>query len=287
MIRPLLTRGIDLGFALISGALLLFGGFAGLQRPDLNLTVPTVVGGVLWLLLVGATASREGGAWRSWMGTLQFLTCWTLFPLLKGVRQVFLVHGADAALLAFDRHLWGGLSLPERAMRLERPWLSDLVCGCYFLFYFMVLVPSLIYAWWRRSVEARTFYSGLAAMYLIGMIGYASLPAAGPFLAFPEQFPYPPAGGAITAFLVHLVSQGITGMDVFPSLHAGIGSYVLGFLWLAGHRRLALMLAPVLAGLILATVYLRYHYGIDVICGLLLAAVVLIHVRQCLKDTRS
>lgn len=285
MMLPRIARAIDVGFVAVLFVLLAFGGYAGWLRPDLKLALPTLAGGVLWLLLAGTTFADADSRRRPWMGTLQFLACWTLFPLLKGVRQVFLVHGADPMLLALDRHLWGGLSLPERAMAWEGPWLSELLSGCYFLFYFLVLVPALFYAWKRRSPQARTFYSGLAAMYLVGLIGYASVPAAGPFLAFYDRFPYPPAGGPMTAFLARIVAQGITGMDVFPSLHAGIGSYVLGFLLMAGHRRLALALLPILAGLVLATVYLRYHYGIDVLCGLALAACVLGYVHLRFKDS--
>ena len=88
----------------------------------------------------------------------------------------------------------------------------------------------------------------------------------------------------MTAFLAGVVKNGITGMDVFPSLHAGIGVYVLGFFALGGYRRIALLLAPVVAALVLATVYLRYHYGIDLLWGLALAAAVLAFVQRYRKE---
>lgn len=33
----------------------------------------------------------------------------------------------------------------------------------------------------------------------------------------------------MTLFLTDLVDKGITGMDVFPSLHTGITLYIVGF----------------------------------------------------------
>ena len=60
--------------------------------------------------------------------------------------------------------------------------------------------------------------------------------------------------------------------------------YVLGYFALGGHRRIALLLTPVVAALVLATVYLRYHYGIDVLAGLLLAALVLAFIRRYRKE---
>ncbi|WP_431221863.1 phosphatase PAP2 family protein [Serratia sp. L9] len=70
-------------------------------------------------------------------------------------------------------------------------------------------------------------------------------------------------------------------MDVFPSLHCGISLYILGYLLLQRHIGTSLLMLPVVAGLVLATLYLRYHYGIDLIAGALLACAVLGWLRYC------
>ncbi|WP_286146096.1 phosphatase PAP2 family protein [Shigella sp. FC1967] len=63
----------------------------------------------------------------------------------------------------------------------------------------------------------------------------------------------------------------------FPSLHTGDHTFIFVgfFLFFSGYRKTAYCLFPILIGLILATVYLHYHYGIDVIVGTLLALCVL------------
>nr|WP_311753405.1 phosphatase PAP2 family protein [Proteus columbae] len=60
-------------------------------------------------------------------------------------------------------------------------------------------------------------------------------------------------------------------------LHCIQGSrfILLVFFYFSGYRKIAYCLSPILIGLILATVYLHYHYGIDVIVGALLALLVL------------
>lgn len=264
--------------------ILLAGGVAATQLGDPTLLATTAIGAVAWLAMSWSQSQPTGSRAADWRGTLQFTACWLIFPLFKAIRAVYIHHPADAALLALDRHLWGGASLPEHLLDWERPWLSEILSAGYFLFYFVVLVPVVGFSLRRRSSEARVFFTGLTLMYLIGFVGYVLVPAGGPYMAFPQTFPYPPQGGPITAFLVSLVKGGITGMDVFPSLHAGIGTYVFGFFALGGYRRVAAVLAPIVTALVVATLYLRYHYGIDVLCGLALAAAVLAFVQRYRKE---
>ncbi len=280
-------RGVGVLFCAELLLLLLLGGVGAWRMDDATLRASSVLGAVAWLALLQATRAPTASAWASWKGVLQFVTCWLTFPLFKAIATVFITHRDDATLLAIDRALWAGASLPERLLPWEQPRLSELFSGGYFLFYLIVLLPVVGFAMRRRSVEARAFFLGLASMYLFGFAGYLLVPASGPFAAFPELFPYPVHGGAMTAFLARLVAAGITGMDVFPSLHGGIGVYVLGFFALGGHRRIALLLAPAVAVLVVATLYLRYHYGIDVLCGLLLAAAVLAFIQRYRKELRA
>jgi len=57
--------------------------------------------------------------------------------------------------------------------------------------------------------------------------------------------------------------------DAFPSGHALIAMIVLVLSWRL-HRRVFWWLLPFASGLILATMYLRYHYVVDVLAAALL-----------------
>ena len=282
-----LQRWIGYAFAAELLLVLVPGSVGAWQLDDPTLLLGSVLGGIAWCALIVVTLAPSAAHRSSWKGTLQFVACWLIFPLFKAIREVFVTHTADTALLALDRRLWGGRSLPEHLLGWERPWLSELLSGGYFLFYFVVLLPAIAFSLHRRRHEARAFFLGLTTMYLVGFAGYMLVPAGGPYMAFPETFPYPVHGGAMTALLAGVVKAGITGMDVFPSLHSGIGVYVLGFFALGGYRRIALLLTPVILALVVATLYLRYHYGIDVLCGIALAAVVLTLVQRYRKEGRS
>lgn len=266
--------------ALISG----LGIFSAWQLRDPQFIAPVIASVVVWLLLLQSMRSSSS-RWRSWIGVLQFAASWLVFPLFK-VIQLAMPRSMDAWLLAGDRWLFGS-GLTERLLGWERVWLSETMSLCYLSFYFIILLPVLICAFRRHELASRGFFYGLMLMYLFGFIGYLLVPAAGPYLAFPDVFTYPPQGGALTALLVSLVANGGTGMDVFPSLHCGISLYVFGYLLLQRRYLCALLLSPLVAGLILATLYLRYHYGIDLIFGALLAFLVLVWLRRSGFSSRN
>lgn len=239
---------------------------------------PILLGFFSWILLIFVGYKDRQATSHSrfyWFGLLQLITCWTIFPLFKSIRYGLYQWNFDDVLYKLDKFLWFGKSLPEQTIFLQSGWLSEFLSFCYFSFYFLIIGSALFFFFIRNKTLTKHYFFGLMLMYFFGFIGYFSIPAAGPYAAFPSDFTYPVYSGAMTLFLTDLVDQGITGMDVFPSLHTGITLYIVGFFYFSGYRKTAYCLFPILIGLILATVYLHYHYGIDVIVGALLAVLVL------------
>ena len=70
---------------------------------------------------------------------------------------------------------------------------------------------------------------------------------------------------------MHFVSDrgGVRG-GAFPSTHVTISTLVLFTAW-SRQRPLGCLLLPFVVGIYFATVYGRFHYGVDVIAGWLLA----------------
>ena len=58
--------------------------------------------------------------------------------------------------------------------------------------------------------------------------------------------------------------------DVFPSMHVAI-SFLAWMYAFRNSRRLFFLLAPFVLSLWVSTVYLRYHYLVDVLAGLVIA----------------
>lgn len=192
----------------------------------------------------------------------------TTFPAMGGAIPAVRELRYDDSLLAIDRFLCG-TSPNVWAERFVAPVLTELMSLCYF-FFMPLLFFSLVRYFFRRRELLDPFYRGLFVVYGIGFLGYLCVPAAGPYLAHPELFSVPLIGGPATALVDTMVRLGSNRVDVFPSLHCAVSAYILGFAHRHHRREFRWLLLPVL-GLWLSTLYLRYHYLVDVICGFALA----------------
>jgi len=181
------------------------------------------------------------------------------------------IHPAkvDSLLQSVDTHLVG-TNLSLRLQPLVHPLVTELFSGCYFLF-FLYLLFSLVYYFVGELAVLRKFVVGLFTIYGIGFLGYSFLPASGPCHAMAEEFKVPLEGWWLTRLNDAVVARGSNGVDVFPSLHCAISTFFLFFDRRHRPWRFKLYLVPCV-GLWLSTIYLRYHYFIDVLCGFALAA---------------
>jgi len=218
---------------------------------------------------IGAVVAsgREPGpiAWRvrllwypSVMG-LSFYTLATAVPLLG-------VSSADALLAQFDHSLLG--FTPAVALStLHVPWFTDVMVAAYlFFFYILIFGPG----WYcvHDLARFRACITGLFTTYALGFMGYTLLPAGGPHLSMTDLPPL--EGGWLTQAMLPKVNQGSNGVDVFPSIHCAASLYLLFFDFRHYRRRFWWLLLPCIA-LWISTVYLRYHYVVDLLGGIVIA----------------
>jgi membrane-associated phospholipid phosphatase len=111
--------------------------------------------------------------------------------------------------------------------------------------------------------------------YYLSYIGYLLFPAIGPRFTMAQLYTVPLDGGVITDFLRDSLNNlEHNKRDCMPSGHTQIALITLGLAF-RHSRKLFYIYLPMVLGLILATVYLRYHYVVDVLAGALLAAICL------------
>jgi membrane-associated phospholipid phosphatase len=212
-----------------------------------------------------ATASIASTV-RDWLPFLVFLLSYEAFQ--TGIWKLILLEDRDATLLGLDRRFFG--ETPSVVLqRFVTPGRSDVMSVFYFLH--LVLPPVLAVLLYRRRRD--TFREFLLAVLLagcLGSIGYVLVPATGPAVAFPRLFSVPLAGGIYDP-VTRILDVARAPRDVFPSLHVGLSTIVLWY----GFRRsraTGLVLLPLVLGNWLSTVYLRYHYMVDVFAGWATAA---------------
>lgn len=170
----------------------------------------------------------------------------------------------DEALLRIDESIFGHTPA-VRCEGIAAPWLTDLMS----IFY----MTYLVYLFWvvaHAAVVSGAISENLGACLFVGFAagyaGYLLVPAVGPAHAFPQLFSVPLLGGLPTRINAQVVSTGSSRYDVFPSLHVLITCILLDYDWRHYRLRFWIMAGPFI-GLLLSTVYLRYHYGADVVAA--------------------
>ena len=189
----------------------------------------------------------------------------SLGPLIAAARG----SARDGLLIAADRWLFG-VDVTVWLERFVRPWLTDLLYLCYASYYFFALTLGAVL--WRKSpAAARRYIFTLSVCYFVSYVGYFLVPALGPRFALASRqtlsLEATPLSRAISMTINQLER---TKFDVFPSGHTMIAAAVLLVAW-KRERRAFWALLPVGVGLIVSTVYCRYHYVVDVLAGLALA----------------
>jgi membrane-associated phospholipid phosphatase len=224
------------------------------------------------LFAVAALALGEGGqGWRYWARELLpvpllpfiFLNLGHLIPLVNP-------HIRDGALLAIDRMLLG----PEAQAALYTlplpAWLADVLTLAYSTFYFLG-VALLLTLGARRDPFLPRVASAIVITFLVSYAGYFVVPAYGPRTTVAHQR-YESLPGRVGDEVREKLDQWEkTKTDAFPSGHTMV---TLAILFCARRRNWTLynILLPLGSLLIAATVLLTYHYVIDVLAAVPLAA---------------
>ena len=181
----------------------------------------------------------------------------------------------DTTLAAIDYHFLG----VHPTVWLERftwPPLTEILQLTYSCYYFLPIVLGA--ALWRSRTAEFYFWVFVVVLgFYVSYIGYISVPATGPrFL--------PEIAGAQTTPLTGIWlfasvremldrAEGIT-RDCFPSGHTELTLLVLYYARVF-HKKVFWWLLPIGTGIVISTVYLRYHYLIDVVAGVLVAILII------------
>ncbi len=263
--------------------------FRGAERHNLSpadvlIIVPAVA------LLLGKelfnyfiTGHREGSAeganplefirpyWTILRDWFPFLVILLMYYSLWGDATLLLVtHDRDPALIALDQKLFG-FQASVAMQCLITPWLTSWMDFAYFFHVLNIPIVACFIYLRRERRQFREMMSGLMVVSFFGLLGYLVVPAIGPMYTLRNLYAVP-LQQSIAVFnrQVEFMNFARIHRDVFPSLHVGI-SFVV---WLYAYRnskRLFWILSPFILSLWVSTVYLRYHYLIDVVAGLILA----------------
>ncbi len=199
------------------------------------------------------------------------------------VKPMHLGRDYDDVLIAIDRWIFG-VDPTRWLMQFANPFLTEILQIAYTLFYFLFLI--LGYELYRRHNLDLFHYFMFTCVYgfFLSYLGYFTLPAIGPrftlhdFSALNTDLPgvfltpylrwFVNAGGSVPMNVPNEIAIAGTQRDVFPSGHTMM---TLVLIYLSAKFRVKVRYVIYVTGslLIVATVYERYHYVIDLVGGTL------------------
>jgi membrane-associated phospholipid phosphatase len=137
-----------------------------------------------------------------------------------------------------------------------------------YLSWFFLTYGSILLMW-RYGKKALLEYTSTALLtFYIGYMFYILVPAVGPLYTYPFSKP-------LSGLTVLMSNSDIftPAPDAFPSLHTGISIVMLILIW-RYCKKWTWFYLPLIASIIISTMYLRIHYGIDVIAGIVLSIII-------------
>ena len=151
-------------------------------------------------------------------------------------------------------------------------WFSFFYFGYFFLLAVHV-IPLLLFSTRERLLSE--FSLGMLCIFCVGHIGYMLVPGFGPYRAMPDAFQNVlPSGTWMDLVNATVASRGAQ-KDIFPSLHTAAPTFILLFSFRnrahVPFRWSWPLVAFFAANIVIATMFLRWHYFIDVVAGVLLA----------------
>ncbi len=156
---------------------------------------------------------------------------------------------------------------------IQVPLFTDILQCAYSAYYFLPISLGLLLKLKgdRRDFD-KTVFLILLCFYL-SYVGYMFFPALGPRYTM-HHLQSSELRGLFIAGPVQKILNGLEGVkrDAFPSGHTAVALVVSGLSY-RFHKGFFYMTLPVVSLLIFSTVYCRYHYVVDVIGGIVLAAI--------------
>lgn len=229
---------------------------------------------VLAFLILGAAAYRtrmgpsKNGFYLSVVATM--ISVLSIFNSLGVLIASIHTTTFDPFLILVDHAIFG-VHPTVWMERLISPALSVLLQFAYISYYFIPLSLGIVLIARGRFREFEEVLFGILLCFYLSYVGYLLVPAIGPRFTLNHL----QAGNLQVSPFIESIQDALNGLeknktDAFPSGHTAVSLLSLYYAWKKRENKLFAGLIPVVTGLIISTVYLRYHYVIDVIAGIAL-----------------
>ena len=240
--------------------------------PDAVPLAAVHISGIALLLVEIRLPNRTSWYFRCWYPLPYVAACYREMALLiPAIRR----SDADRWLSSLDFRFWG-VHPTIWLERIYNPLLTEYLQSVYTLFVPAVLLVAFVLWRQRRYAEFQYIAFLIALGFLASYVGYLAVPARGPrFLLKPLEH-LPLRGLWLFANMQHTLDRLESAhYDCFPSGHTELAILACWMSRLVSNRLFWVYFCYTLS-IIFATVYLRYHYTVDLLAGAALAVTLIL-----------
>ena len=189
------------------------------------------------------------------------------------LNHIFFTEDLDPIFINLDEAVFGFQPAIEFSKTFPQVWFSELMNLGYFSYYFMPVVVSLVVYFTERDFAEKVVFL-IISSFLIYYLIFIVFPVTGPQFYFKPTLSGVPVTGIFSRAVKAVQEIGEHPTGAFPSSHVGMA---LIFLWISRKSSgiLFWILIPFVFLILFATVYIKAHYAVDVIGGILSAPLVL------------
>lgn len=211
-----------------------------------------------------------------------------------GHLNTFLFPKIDPFLIALDEWIFGFQPSVVFSSAYPGKLFSELMFLGYFSYYLMPFF-AFIFVWLYKREHFNEFSFIVLSGYFFYYLIFILVPAAGPQFYLSPPLNQIESSGWFADMVKLIQKYGEAPTAAFPSSHIGI-SFILLILLFKFFRKLFILYLPFSILLLFSTVYIKAHYVIDVMAGILSGPLMLIISRKIyikhnfvyvLRDQRS
>ena len=185
----------------------------------------------------------------------------------------FIWQNLDQKLIDLDQHIFGFQPSLVFSEILSSKLFSELMYFGYFSFYLLIIGFVIIAYYKLKGQSEELIFKFSAAMFLFYLF-FGIFPSAGPQFYFSSPEKDLPVAFVFDKIMHFIQANAEQPTAAFPSSHVGVSIIILILL-----RKRAIIFfkiaIPFVFILILSTVYIKAHYAVDVIGGIIIAPIIL------------
>jgi membrane-associated phospholipid phosphatase len=178
----------------------------------------------------------------------------------------FIFDPFDHYLYSIDQRIFGFQPSVEFSVLCNSPICSEIMYYGYFSYYFINMLAILLYYFKKKASVYKTVFIIIFSFILYYVI-FIIFPSVGPQFYLPNELRSVPHGLLFQQEIRYLLHSAEVKTGAFPSSHVGL-ALIFMILIFKISKKVFWFILPISLILMASTVYIKAHYFIDIIAGI-------------------